>query len=195
MRIVGILLAAGQGSRFGGGKLIARLAGGAPVGIQAARNLKAALPECVAVVRSDDSELAQMLRSEGIAVELCERAHEGMGVSLAHAIRACADADGWVVALADMPLIAPSTVARIADALRGGALIAAPIYAGQRGHPVGFAGVFGPRLSALSGDAGARDLLRAEADRMVLIEVNDPGVLADIDTREQLARFSAQPLK
>jgi len=195
MRILGILLAAGQGSRFGGGKLIARLAGGAPVGMQAARNLKAALPECMAVVRPDDLELAQMLRGEGILVEQCDRAHEGMGVSLAHAIRACGDADGWVVALADMPLIAPSTIAKVADALRDGALISAPTYAGQRGHPVGFAALFGPRLVALSGDAGARDLLRAEADRIVLIEVDDPGVLADIDTREQLARISAQPLK
>lgn len=195
MRIVGILLAAGQGSRFGGGKLIARLAGGAALGVQAARNLKAALPESLAVIRPDDVALAQMLDAEGISVELCAHAHEGMGVSLAHAIRACGNADGWVVALADMPLIAPSTITKIADALRGGALIAAPTYAGQRGHPVGFAGALGPRLCGLSGDAGARDLLRAEADQVVLIEVNDPGVVADIDTREQLERLRAQASK
>lgn len=192
MRIVGILLAAGQGSRFGGGKLLAALGDGTPVGVQSLRRLHSVLDEVVAVVRSEDDALAERLSAEGVRVERCPDARDGMGTSLAHAVRASADADGWVVALADMPLIDPRTIAQVADALRGGALIAAPTYRGQRGHPVGFAGSLGARLAALSGDAGARDVLRSEADALTLIEVADAGVLADIDTPQQLHEVNAQ---
>jgi len=192
MRIVGILLAAGQGSRFGGGKLLAALGDGTPVGVQSLRRLRSVLDEVVAVVRAEDDALVERLSAEGVRVERCPDARDGMGNSLAHAVRVSADADGWVVALADMPLIDPQTIAQLAEALRGGALIAAPSYRGQRGHPVGFAGSLGARLAALSGDAGARDILRSEADAMMLIEVADAGVLADIDTPQQLHEVNAR---
>ena len=193
MRIVGILLAAGKGSRFGGDKLQARLADGTPVGVQAARNLQAALDDTLAVVRPEDAALARLLAQAGIAVTPCATAHEGMGCSLAHAVRERADAAGWVVALADMPSIRPDTIRAIARSLEGGAAIAAPVYRGERGHPVGFAAAYGPRLAALSGDAGARDILRAEAMRVTLVPVDDPGVLADIDTPAQLQKMGSGP--
>ncbi|RPI41749.1 MAG: nucleotidyltransferase family protein [Betaproteobacteria bacterium] len=192
MRIVGILLAAGRGSRFGGDKLRARLEDGTAIGVQAARNLKAALPESIAVVRPEDGELSRMLAATGIEVTPCPDAAVGMGASLSHAVRARADADGWIVALADMPLIRPQTILRIAAALGSGARIAAPAFRGQRGHPVGFAAGLGKRLAALTGDAGARDIVRDEARQVVLVEVDDPGVLADIDTPAELERVTAR---
>ena len=191
MRIVGILLAAGRGSRFGGDKLRAVLADGVPIGVESARTLHSVLAESIAVVRPEDVELARMLASSGIGVSPCPEAHLGMGASLAHAVRASANADGWVVALADMPMVQAATIARVVDALTHGALIAAPRYSGKRGHPVGFAASLGPQLAALTGDAGARDILRHEADRIVLVDVDDPGILADIDTPAELARASS----
>lgn len=192
MRIVGILLAAGQGSRFGGGKLLARMKDGTPVGVQSTRRLRSVLDEVIAVVRPQDDALAALLSGEAIRVERCPSAHEGMGASLAHAVRASIDADGWVVALADMPLIDPRTIAKVADAVRAGALIAAPSYRGERGHPVGFSGALGARLAALGGDAGARDILRAESAHVRLVDVDDPGVLADIDTPEHLRAINTR---
>lgn len=191
MRIVGILLAAGQGSRFGGGKLLAKLGDGVPVGLQSARRLQAALDEVIAVVKPGDNALADLLRAEGMRVEVCADAIRGMGESLAHGVRASADADGWIVALADMPLIDKATISRVAETLRMGALIAAPAYRGQRGHPVGFSGALRSCLVTLTGDAGARDIVRREAEQVQMIDVDDPGVLADIDTREQLDAFSS----
>ena len=190
MRIIGILLAAGSGSRFGGDKLRATLEDGTAIGVRAARSLRAALPQTIAVVRPQDSGLARLLAEAGAEVTFCPEAHLGMGASLAHAVRACADADGWIVALADMPLIRPQTIVRIAQALEAGAVIAAPVYRGQRGHPVGFAAELGERLAALTGDAGAREIVRDEQSRVALIEVDDPGVLADIDTPAALARIT-----
>ena len=189
MGIVGILLAAGQGSRFGGGKLLAQLAGGTRVGIQSARNLSAALGCVIAVTRPEDEELRALLRAEGVRVEICPRASDGMGESLAHGVRASSDADGWIVALGDMPRIRAETIARIADRLIAGAEIVAPTYRGARGHPVGFARKFGSALAALSGDAGARELLRVERDRIALLVCDDPGVLTDIDTPADLDRM------
>ena len=186
MRIVGVLLAAGQGTRFGGDKLLAALADGTPVGVAAARNLAAALDEVIAIVRPEDARLIHLLATTGVAVSRCPAAWKGMGSSLAHAVQASADADGWIVALADMPLVRPATVRAVAAAIAGGAGLVAAAYRGSRGHPVGFARPYGPRLAALTGDAGARDILRAERDRMQLIECDDPGVLADVDTPADL---------
>lgn len=189
MTIVGILLAAGSGSRFGGDKLLAALPGGVPVGVQSLRNLRAAIAEVVVVTRPQDGALRHALSGEGARIEICPHAADGMGASLAHAVRASFDAQGWVVALGDMPRIRVETIRRVADALRGGAIVAAPTYRGARGHPVGFAARMRDALAALSGDAGARDVLRAERDRTILVDCDDPGVLADVDTPQDLARI------
>ncbi|MCC7325640.1 MAG: nucleotidyltransferase family protein [Burkholderiales bacterium] len=194
-RIVGILLAAGKGTRFGNAKLLAPLAepshgvsGGAALGVAAAMHLMAALNEVVAVVRPGDVLLQQALAETGARTVVCERADEGMGASLACAVAECADADGWLVALADMPWIAPATIAAVADALGDGAEIAAPSYRGERGHPVGFARPYGALLRELTGDEGARSLLAARRWALRLVEVDDAGVLLDVDRPEDLRK-------
>jgi molybdenum cofactor cytidylyltransferase len=188
LRIVGILLAAGQGSRFGGGKLLAALPDGVAIGVQSARNLRAGVAEVLAVTRPEDQELRALFAAEGIRVEICPQARDGMGVSLAYAVRATREADAWIVALADMPMIRPATIRRLAAALSDGAGIVAPLYAGKRGHPVGFAREFGDALCALNADAGARELLRAHAEQVVFVDCADPGILTDIDTPADLER-------
>jgi len=188
MHIVGILLAAGRGARFGGAKLLAPLpaashgvGAGTPVGAAAATHLFAALNDVVAAVRPGDHLLARALEATGARVVPCARADEGMGASLACAVAAAADADGWVVALGDMPWIAPATISAVADALRAGAEIAAPAYRGERGHPVGFGRPYGPLLTALTGDEGARALVNARKWMLRLVDVDDGGTLRDVD--------------
>jgi molybdenum cofactor cytidylyltransferase len=188
LNISAILLAAGSGSRFGGDKLLHPLPDGTALGAAAARNLLAAVPDVVAVVRPGDFPLADMLEQEGCRVTVCPHAARGMGTSLAHGVAACRGADGWLIALADMPLIKSATIAAIARELEAGKSLVAPAYYGQRGHPVGVNKRFGAQLLALDGDAGARDLIAAHADELVLIECDDPGILHDIDRREDLAK-------
>src|SRR5262245_43028142 len=168
MRLVGILLAAGSGTRFGGDKLLAALPGGMHVGVQSLRNLRAAIPDVIVVTRPEDAALRAVLQAEEARIEICPRASEGMGASLAHGIRASFDADGWIVALGDMPRIRVETIRSVATALAAGAIIVAPTHRGTRGHPVGFASTLRDALAALSGDAGARDVLRIERDRLQL---------------------------
>jgi molybdenum cofactor cytidylyltransferase len=155
--------------------------------VAACRNLAAAIPEVIAVVRPGDTALAAALAGAGARVVECGNAAAGMGASLACGVQASSAALGWIVALADMPWIRPDTIARVADALRSGAPLAAPFHAGERGHPVGFGRACLAELSALGADEGAKSVVTAHRNAMVRIEVDDPGVLRDVDTPRDLS--------
>jgi molybdenum cofactor cytidylyltransferase len=184
-----ILLAAGAGTRFGGGKLLHPLEDGAAIAVHAARNLLEAGLEVLAVVRPGDFPLAELLESEGCSVTRCPNAAQGMGVSLAHGVAMSSDANGWVVALADMPRIRPDTIARVVRALMAGAAIVAPACQGDRGHPVAFGRRFLGELQGLSGDSGARALVQRNQALLRVIDCDDPGILLDIDRRGDLERL------
>jgi molybdenum cofactor cytidylyltransferase len=183
---VGLLLAAGSASRFGSDKLLHLLPDGEAIAVTAARHLLAAVPECIAVVRSLEHPLAVSLREAGCRVEECARADEGMGASLACAVVAAGPGRDYLVALADMPFIRPSTIAAVRDAMASGAKLVAPYFRARRGHPVGIAAQFYERLLALQGDAGARAVLEAHAGELTKIPCGDIGVLRDIDTPNDL---------
>jgi molybdenum cofactor cytidylyltransferase len=191
LRVVAILLAAGSARRFGSDKLRHALPHDVPIAIQAARNLKAVFGKSVlAVIRPGAMELARLFEKEGCRVTVCERADEGMGASLACGIRAAnaaGPADGYVVALGDMPFIRASTIEAVRDALAGGAALAAPYFRARRGHPVGVSGRFRAELESLRGDEGAKKLLAAHADKLIKIPVGDPGAIRDIDNPGDLA--------
>jgi len=190
--VVGILLAAGAGRRFGTDKLLQPLPGGEPMGVAAARNLVAAVGAGVAVVRAADSALAAALERTGLRVVVNPRTDAGIGGSLATGVAATPDADGWLIALADMPWVEPATIAAVAAALAGGAALVAPAHEGRRGHPVGFATRWRKELLALTGDRGARDVLAAHPDELVLLPTDDAGVLRDVDRVADLAVAAAE---
>jgi molybdenum cofactor cytidylyltransferase len=187
LNIVGLLLAAGSASRFGSDKLQHALPHGVAIAVQAARHLQSAVARVVAVVRPGSEQLADNLRQEHCEVVVCPNAAEGMGASLACAVRAAGRADGYLVALGDMPFVRPSSISAVRDALAGGAAFAAPFWRARRGHPVGIAGRFYDELIALRGDEGAKALLAATPGGLLKIPVGDPGVIRDIDTPSDLA--------
>lgn len=196
--VVGILLAAGRGERFGGGKLLATLparsdaspdagsAAGEMIGVIACRNLLAVMPRVVAVVRPGDAALAAALGAAGARVVRCANADAGMGASLACGVRATSAAAGWVVALGDMPWLATATIARVTAAIEAGAVVAAPFHQGRRGHPVGFGAACLAALTALTGDDGAKSVVAAHRDNLARIDVDDAGALRDVDRPDDL---------
>ncbi len=186
MNIIGLLLAAGSATRFGSDKLSHRLPHGVTIAVQAARHMHSVVPRAFAVVKPGADRLAEAL-SEYCEIVVCDNAVDGMGASLACAARAAGQADGYLVALADMPFVRASSIAAVRDAIASGAPFAAPYFRARRGHPVGISGAFFQQLVAAQGDEGARQLLSANESRLVKIPVGDPGVIRDIDTPEDLS--------
>ena len=184
----GILLAAGYGRRFDPDgrqdKLLAPLADGRPVLWHSARALAEALPGSLAVIRPGQPARARWLREAGCRVLEAPTAEAGMGHALAAAVAASAEADGWVVALADMPWLPAAAIRAVASRITTPSTVTAPRHAGQRGHPVGFGRAWGAQLMALEGDQGARALLAGTT--MTVFDWGDGGVLRDVDTRGDL---------
>ncbi len=193
-RCMGILLAAGRGRRYAGAaggqdKLLAPLANGVPVVAAAAATLRAATTRVVAITRADNDRVAALLAQAGCEVVTIDPRADGMGDSLAAAARhvmqtAGADIHACLVALGDMPWIRPDTCLRVAQAARLHPIVA-PVWRGQRGHPVAFQRSIWPALAALSGDVGARAVLSRRG--VTELAVDDAGVCADVDTPDDLA--------
>lgn len=186
--VVGILLAAGRGSRYDPtgrqNKLLQILPSGDTLVAAAAKNLLAAVPAVIAVVRPNAETMASELQSLGCEVVICADANAGMAASLVTGLAHARSAAGWVIALADMPYVRPATIRALVDALACGAQIAAPTYQERRGNPVAFGCTHLQELLRLRGDEGARRLLKTFP--VTEIVTNDPGIALDIDSPADL---------
>ena len=183
--IAGLLLCGGAARRFGADKL---LAGEVPLAVHAARNLIAGAGHALAVIPPGRDALRRALEGAGCEILETDRSARGIGASLAAGVEAAARAEGWIVALGDMPAVRPQTIAAVQRALVAGAPIAAPYDAnGRRGHPVGFSAALRAELLALDGDVGARTILEQHGDYIARIETDDAGIFVDIDTPQDLA--------
>lgn len=197
-----VVLAAGRGTRFHGDghKLAQRLdiqAESAPATVLA-RTLGHAVESGLRVVVVTSLALAPLVRqlmAECDVVVLPEQDSQGrlsavgMGYSIAAGVSATGDADGWLIVPADMPILRPASMLAVASAIKQYPVAYAQ-YRGHRGHPVGFSVELYSELIDLRGDEGARRVVARYPSQA--IEVDDPGVLVDVDTVEDLARLQTQ---
>ncbi len=172
LRPVVVILAAGLGERF-------RQAGGAhdklltPLGPQRVRD-----------------HVVAAAQASGLPWHVVEREHtthlsaQGMGASIATGVAATANAPGWLILPADLPLVQADSLRRVAEALAQHTVVA-PWVQGQRGHPVGFGAVCREALLALSGDQGAKSVMQAHAPWR--LDLDDLGCILDVDTPDALA--------
>ncbi|HUQ29148.1 MAG TPA: NTP transferase domain-containing protein, partial [Usitatibacter sp.] len=116
--IAGLLLCGGASRRFGSDKL---LAGDVPLVVPAARNLLAGAGHVLAVIPLERARLREALEAAGCEILETDRTACGMGASLAAGVESAARADGWIVALGDMPSVSPETIRAIRSALEAGA--------------------------------------------------------------------------
>jgi molybdenum cofactor cytidylyltransferase len=186
----GLLLAAGLGRRFDQSgkknKLLAKYRDASVIGCSAL-SLSKAVENRIAVIRPGEAELGHQLKQFGFQIVECPDATSGMGHSLswgvAHAMKTF-DMQILVVALADMPSVKSETIQHLLAQAHTTGDIVAPIYQGKRGNPVVFQTMHFEKLSRLNGDRGASQFLKNE--KVILLEVDDPGIHKDIDSPEDL---------
>lgn len=169
-----LVLASGRGERF-------RASGGTVHKLQALLHGKPVLQHTLDAVRAS-----------GLPWHLEDAGHPGMGDSIAAAVRATAGAAGWLILPGDLPMIQAGTLRRVADTLLQGHVVVMPFASAsdgtrRAGHPVGFSAECGAALLGLSGDRGAAAVVRAHT--VHALDVDDAGILTDVDTCEDLRRL------
>lgn len=174
-----VVLAAGRSARFGSDKRHHRLSTGRTLLETTLASYQRVFDEIYLVLRPGDETWAH--RVTGVRRVYAAASYLGMGHSLAAGVQAARHLDFLFIALADMPHIQAATLRRLEAALADPLTIAQPVYGGMPGHPVGFGNVYFHELERVTGDAGAREVVRAHRDRCVRIDVDDAGVLKDID--------------
>lgn len=189
--IAAIVLAAGRGSRFGNGCKLAAPYGGEPLLRRAVNAARGAGAEPVIVVLGHAQEtLRPLLADLSVTTVLNPDYEDGLARSLAVGLAAVpAAADGTVVLLGDMPRVTARHVQRLIAAFDPpeGRSVCVATHAGRRGNPVVWARSLFTELAALKGDEGGRRLFERFADRLCEVEMDDDGVLFDVDRAEDLA--------
>jgi molybdenum cofactor cytidylyltransferase len=188
-----IVLAAGAGSRFRGDshKLEQDIGGGSVFASTLKNVLASRLPFLVVTTAPLEASARRFVAARDVLIlpEVDGSAVLGMGYSIANGVCARSDAPGWLILPADMPLVQPETILAVAQALEHHPVAYAQ-HRGRRGHPVGFAAELYSELATLSGDEGARRLTARYP--AFGVEVDDAGVLVDVDTLEDLSALRAR---
>src|SRR5688572_14679962 len=192
MRVVAVVLAAGEGRRMGGPKALVRLQDTTFVERCVARMRRPGVTEVVVVVGPLSDRVAALL--PGVTCVSNPRAADGMLGSILCGLDAADERAAEAVLLhpVDHPLVEAATVDRVVAALAGGARIAVPSREGRRGHPGGFARAAWPALRGAAPERGARAVLADHPDWVVHVE-GDAGSVAGIDTPEDYARLIGTP--
>lgn len=181
-----IVLAAGQGSRYRGArhKLDEPLDASTLLGCTVRHALESKLPVLLVTTAPFVAGAASLLPRRDILEVSDAEARRGMGRSIAAGVAERASSAGWLMLPGDMPLVRPDTIRAVASALDQHAVVYAQHH-GRRGHPVGFGAELYSELIRLDGDEGARRIVARYPVHG--LEVNDPGVLVDVDTEQDLA--------
>ena len=189
------MLAAGAGSRFGGGKLLAKI-GGRPL-IEATLDglREAPVDETIIVVGSEGERLRSVSTAYGARVVENPCWAEGMSTSVRAGLRACSSGSrAAVVALADQPFVGAGAVKRLVEAfVVGGARVAVATYDGRQRNPALFARELWPLLEReMSGDRGARAVLARHPELVTEVPCDDVADPADVDTVDDLRRLEEE---
>jgi len=187
-----VLLAAGAGSRFGGGRLLAPYLGRPMIEAVLSELREAPVDEIIAVVgesaRDEGERLRRVCSLYGARIVENPKWEGGISTSVKRGLSACApEARAAVVLLGDQPLVGASAVERLVFAFKDGAEVAVATYGGRLRNPVLFARSAWPILQEeLSGDEGARRFLKEHTDLVTEVPCDDVADPADVDTVEDL---------
>lgn len=180
-----LLLAAGHSRRFGDNKLLQQVDAQRTV-LDVSYHAAACLHTNPLLVINDDASMRAHCEQHGYTCLINQQASEGMASSIVCGVAATPGADGWAICLADMPCIRHETMQQLYACWTGDRILV-PRYQKQAGHPVIFPGRYFSQLTSLQGDQGARRIVQ-ESQEVSWLDVDDPGILLDIDTRAELSQ-------
>jgi len=193
MEIAGIVLAAGGSSRIEGqNKLLMEVAGKPVLVWVVEAALSVDLEPVIVVTGCDANTVGEILDEMPVSIVLNNRWQEGMSTSFSPAVNALpSETQGVMIVLGDMPAVEKSIIKKLVSqfADSGGEKIVYPVFKGQQGLPVVFPRRFFTELTELSGDRGAKSILKDHPDVVLEVEVNSPSVLMDIDTEDDLTEM------
>jgi len=193
-KIMALVLAAGYSSRMKRNKMLLPFGEGTVIENTVQRFFQAQVNGVAVVVGHQQEEIRQALAS--YPVQFIENPHfpEGMSSSVKAGIKVLGEdpqVDGVMIIPGDMPLVKKETVCAVREKFRESfSPVIIPVYEGKKGHPVYFARTLFRRLEEISGDVGAREVVRENLASCFFLEVNDAGVLIDIDSPEEYAKWS-----
>ena len=194
LRLGIVVLAAGFGRRYGVGNKLHQALNGRPMlawTFDSLSHLRA--KTAIAVVAPDDALANSLALDAGFTPVPNPARATGMGGSIACGMRALSDEfDAVLIALGDMPRVAHSSLNALLAAFSATDQIVVPSFEGRRGHPVLFGARHFAALRQLGGDTGAREILKQHAALVREVPVNDPGVLLDVDTPQDLAGAASE---
>jgi len=199
--IPGAILASGFSTRMGRSKALLPIGPDGPSFVRhvAATLLRGGVSDVLVVGRPDDGALRSEVDQLGGSVRFIENALAAAG-QLSSVVAAVNAVDhpgtrALVITPVDVPLVRDASVAAlIAAFLRTGAPIVRATSGGRHGHPVIFGHALFGELRRADPSVGAKAVVRAHDAEIVNVEVDDPGVLADVDAPEDYARLFGRPL-
>jgi molybdenum cofactor cytidylyltransferase len=187
--IGGLVLAAGEASRFGSAKQLAPL-DGRPLLEHAVRAITAVpVGRVIVVLGAGAEEVIAGVDLHGAEPHVCARWQEGQAASLACGLAELPGCEAVVVILGDQPRISPDAIRRVIAARGDGALAVRATYGGDPGHPVLLERELFARLRDVTGDHGARNLVMSVPVREVACD--DLGGGEDVDTPAELDALRA----
>ena len=189
MRAVAVVTAAGSAERFGGKKLLTQIDGEPLLDHTISELLEGGVAEVIVVVGSDaraelERDVNAMLDPRVRAVENPDPSR-GMFSSIQEGV-AQAQGDAILVMPGDMPFVSPETVRAVIAAYERKPSIVSPRYRGKRGHPVALPAHLRDEIRAADPRATLHDVIRGHADIRIDVDVDDAGVIRDVDRPEDL---------
>lgn len=188
--VIAILLAAGVSSRMGEPKPLVRLAG-RPLLSHALEALRQSdVSEIVVVLGAEADRVRREVALDGTRTIVNPDYADGMRSSIRAGMHAAPpEGEAFLIVLGDQPLVSLATInTLVARREATGARIIVPTYCGVRGNPVLLHRSLSPDIEAIHGDVGCRDVVNGHLDETVEVSVDDPGILIDIDTPEEVRR-------
>jgi xanthine dehydrogenase accessory factor len=187
--ISALVLAAGASSRMGEPKPLISLDGRPMLAHVLAAVAQSRVEETIVVLGAASDRVRKEVPGNGARWVENPAFAEGMSSSLKAGVAALSpESDGFFVVLGDEPFVQPSTYdALIAARERSGARIVLPTYEGVRGNPVLIDRTLSGEVDAITGDRGCRALRLRHPEETIEVPVDDPGVVIDLDTPEDIA--------